>query len=162
MRKLCRLKSNRVCRVGLDFYLHLEVTKDKHLCLFALNSQITFLYMSHKAVKVLSDFSTLRPGFKKVHLQDPCGRSAKTMRNVRLHTEAFPCGRTSDPQVVPMTLKLKHTGFLFFRKQKQVQVPTIQHLDQGRVDGSLFILVELGLLLLGIELELKFLVILIP
>lgn len=31
--------------------------------------------------------------FKKVRLQDPCGRSAKTMQNVRLHTEAFPCWR---------------------------------------------------------------------
>ena len=44
------------------------------------------------------DFSTLRPGFKKVCLQalclqDPRGRSAKKMpKNVHLHTEAFPCG----------------------------------------------------------------------
>ena len=46
-----------------------------------------------------SDFSTLRPIFKKVcfqalHLQDPCGQSAKPMQKiVRLHKRAFPCGR---------------------------------------------------------------------
>ena len=41
-----------------------------------------------------SDFSTLRPGFKKV--QDPCGRSAKTMQNVCVYTQAFPCGWPPD------------------------------------------------------------------
>ena len=41
---------------------------------------------------VFSDFSTLRPGFKKVHLQglclqDPCGRLAKTMQNMCIYTQ---------------------------------------------------------------------------
>ena len=42
-------------------------------------------------------FSTLRPDFKKVclqalHLQDPCGQSAKMMQNVHFYKKAFPCG----------------------------------------------------------------------
>ena len=40
-----------------------------------------------------SDFSTLRPVFKKVCLQDPCGRSAKTMQNVCFRKRALSSGR---------------------------------------------------------------------
>ena len=51
----------------------------------------------HAAAAFL-DFYTLRPSFNKVRfqaprLQDPCGRSAKTMQNVHLPKRAFPCGR---------------------------------------------------------------------
>ena len=37
---------------------------------------------------------TLRPGFKKVCLQDPFGRSAKKMQNTYIYTEVFPRGWT--------------------------------------------------------------------
>ena len=37
------------------------------------------------ATAAFSDFS-LRPGFKKVSLQDPCGRSDKTMQNMWVYT----------------------------------------------------------------------------
>ena len=33
------------------------------------------------------DFSTLRPVFKKVRFQDPCGRSAKTMQYMCVFTK---------------------------------------------------------------------------
>ena len=44
------------------------------------------------ASAAVSDFSTLRPGFKKVRfqvlrLQDPCGRSAKMMQKMCVYTE---------------------------------------------------------------------------
>lgn len=34
-----------------------------------------------------SNIFALRPGFKKVRLQDPFGQSAKTMQNLRLYTK---------------------------------------------------------------------------
>ena len=34
----------------------------------------------------ISDFSTLRPVLKKMHFQDPCGRSAKTMQYMCVFT----------------------------------------------------------------------------
>ena len=36
----------------------------------------------------VSNFFTLRPGFKKLHLHNPFGQSAKTMQNVRLHKKS--------------------------------------------------------------------------
>ena len=51
-----------------------------------------------------SDFSTLRPVFKKVHFQDPCGRSAKTMQYVRFRKIAFSSGQPLCLQVCSLLL----------------------------------------------------------
>ena len=43
-----------------------------------------------------SDFSTLRPVFKKVRFHAPCGQLAKTMQNVCLHKNRFHVDSPSD------------------------------------------------------------------
>ena len=73
---------------GLEFAGVID-TESMHICCPHENARPAFL-----------DFSTLKPGFKKVRLQDPCGRSAKMMQNVRLHKRAFSLWTAPRSQVV--------------------------------------------------------------
>ena len=67
---------------------------------------------------VFSDFSTLRPGFKKVLFQDLCGRSAKTMQYMcvfakehsRLDGPLIPKVTKESPSSPPVSKRLRITA----------------------------------------------------
>ena len=61
----------------------------RKVCGFAVHTRTAAAFL---------DFSTLRPVFKKVRcqvlrFQDLCGRSAKTLQNLRFRKREFSCGR---------------------------------------------------------------------